>query len=170
MYCTVLLPPGVNPIAVNTHTHTHIYIYIRMSIRWLPTRRGPPAWALGVVLKPPHSKNWLCYESWSLCGPLTCFSRATTFDLPPVRIKGRRSSAGITTRYRLEGRGIEYRCGVRFSTPVQTGPGTHPAFYTVVTRSLGVKVVGAWRWPPTPTKTEVEERIKLYVYSLSGPS
>ena len=35
--CTVLLPPGVNPIAVNkyisyhiishTHTHTHTYIY-----------------------------------------------------------------------------------------------------------------------------------------------
>jgi len=30
--CTVLLPPGDNPIAVNTHTHTHTYIYIYIYI------------------------------------------------------------------------------------------------------------------------------------------
>ena len=26
--CTVILLPGDNPIAINTHTHTHTYIYI----------------------------------------------------------------------------------------------------------------------------------------------
>jgi len=36
--------------------------------------------------------------------------------------------------------------GARFSTPVQTGPGTHPASYTVSTGSfLGSKAAGAWR-------------------------
>jgi hypothetical protein len=33
-----------------------------------------------------------------------------------------------------------------FSAPVQTGPGTHPASYTVGT---GGKAAGVWRWPST---------------------
>ena len=40
---------------------------------------------------------------------------------------GRGSSVGIANRYRLDGPEIESRWGVRFSTPVQTGPGIHPA-------------------------------------------
>ena len=39
---------------------------------------------------------------------------------------GRESSAGIATRYRLDGPGIEYRWGAKFSVPAQTGPGAHP--------------------------------------------
>jgi hypothetical protein len=40
--------------------------------------------------------------------------------------------------------------GVRFSAPIQTGPGAHPASYTMGTGSFqGVKQAGAWRWPPT---------------------
>jgi len=58
---------------------------------------------------------------------------------------GRDSSVSIATRYGLDGLGIESRWGARFSAPVQTGPGTHPASYTVVTRSFpGYKVTGAW--------------------------
>jgi hypothetical protein len=56
---------------------------------------------------------------------------------------GRDSSVGIATRYGLEGPGIESRCGARFSTPVQTGPGAHPASYTMGTGSFpGVKRPG----------------------------
>jgi len=41
---------------------------------------------------------------------------------------------------------------VRFSAPVQTGPGAHPAFCTMGTGSLsGRNAAGALRWPPTPT-------------------
>jgi len=29
---------------------------------------------------------------------------------------------------------------------------------------------GAWRWPPTPSSTDVKERLELYFYSPSGPS
>jgi len=36
---------------------------------------------------------------------------------------GRGSSVGIDTRYGLDGLGIEFRLGVRFSALFQTGPG-----------------------------------------------
>ena len=39
----------------------------------------------------------------------------------------RDSSAGIATRYGLDGPRIESRGEARFSAPVQTGPGDHPA-------------------------------------------
>jgi len=49
---------------------------------------------------------------------------------------GRDSSVNIVTRYGLEFPGIESRWGVRFSTPIQTGPGDHPASCTMGTGSL----------------------------------
>jgi len=53
---------------------------------------------------------------------------------------GRDSSVGIATGYGLNGPGIEFRWGARFSAPVQTGPGAHPAWCTMGTGSFpGVK-------------------------------
>ena len=53
---------------------------------------------------------------------------------------GRDSSVGIATGYGLDGPGIESRWGTRFSAPVQTGPGVHPASCTMSTGSFpGVK-------------------------------
>ena len=50
------------------------------------------------------------------------------------------SVVSIATDYGLDGPGIESRWGARFSAPVQTGPGAHPAFCTMGTGSfLGVK-------------------------------
>jgi len=84
---------------------------------------------------------------------------------------GRDSSVGIATRYGLDSPGIESRWGKRFSAPVQTGPGAHPASYTVGTGSFpGGKAAGAWPLPPTPSSADVKERIGLYLYSPSGPS
>jgi len=61
--------------------------------------------------------------------------------------------------------------GARFSAPVQTGPGAHPASYTMGTGSLPRgKSAGAWRSLPTPISAEVEGRVELYLYSPSGPS
>jgi hypothetical protein len=57
-----------------------------------------------------------------------------------INIVGRDSSLGIATCYRLDGPGSESRWGGKFSAPVQTGPGAHPASYTMGTGSfLGVK-------------------------------
>ena len=78
---------------------------------------------------------------------------------------GRDSSVGIATRY---GQGIESRWGARFSAPVQTGPGAHPASYT---RSFpGVKLLGRGVDHPPQSSAEVKERVELYIRSLSGPS
>jgi len=60
--------------------------------------------------------------------------------------------------------------GARFSAPVQTGPGAHPASYTMGTGSFpGVKrmVRGVDHTPPS--SAEVKERVKIYLYSRYGP-
>jgi hypothetical protein len=50
------------------------------------------------------------------------------------------SSVGIASGYGLDGPGIESWWGAKFSAPVQTGTGTHPASCTMGTGSfLGVK-------------------------------
>jgi len=61
------------------------------------------------------------------------------------------SMVSIATGYRLDGPGIESQWGARFSAPVQTGPGAHPAPCTVGTGSfMWVTMAGAWCWPLTP--------------------
>jgi hypothetical protein len=53
---------------------------------------------------------------------------------------GPSSVFGIATGDGLDGPGIESQWGARFSAPVQTGPGAHPASCTMGTGSLpGVK-------------------------------
>ena len=50
------------------------------------------------------------------------------------------SVVGIAKGYGLNGPGTESRWGARFSAPVQTGPGAHPASCTMGTGSFpGVK-------------------------------
>ena len=60
--------------------------------------------------------------------------------------------------------------GKRFSEPVQTGCGAHPASYTMGTGSFsGVKRPGRGVDYPLLFSTEVKERVGLYLYSTSGP-
>ena len=55
---------------------------------------------------------------------------------------------------------------VKFSAPVQTGPGTHPASYTVITRLFpGVKWLGRGINYAPPSSAKVEERVEQYLYS-----
>jgi hypothetical protein len=56
---------------------------------------------------------------------------------------GQNSVVSIASRHGLDGPGIECWWRVRFSTPVQTSPGAHPASYTRGTESFpGVKQPG----------------------------
>ena len=50
--------------------------------------------------------------------------------------QGRDSAVGIATRYGLDSSGDRFPVEARFSAPVQTGPGIHPASYTMGTGSL----------------------------------
>jgi hypothetical protein len=60
--------------------------------------------------------------------------------------------------------------GARFSAGIQTGPGAHPASYTVGTTSFpGVKWLGRGFNHPPPSRVEVKERVELYL-SPSVPS
>jgi hypothetical protein len=79
------------------------------------------------------------------------------------------SSVGIATRYKLDGLGTESQWGLRFSAPIQTGPGAHPAFCTMglFPRS---KAAGRAVDHPPPSSVEVKERVELYLFFPSGPS
>ena len=95
----------------------------------------------------------------------------TFYEIPQniYRLMGRDSSVGIATRYGLDGPVIESRWGARFSAPVQTGPGAHPASCTMGTGSFpGVKRPRRGADHPPPSKCRGEERVGLYLYSPLG--
>ena len=61
--------------------------------------------------------------------------------------------------------------GARFSASVQTGPGVHPASYTMDIGSFpGVKRPGRGVDYPVPSTAEDKVRVELYFYSPFGPS
>ena len=82
-----------------------------------------------------HRSCWLTKTCWYLLWSIWILCR-TLWD----------SVVGIATCYGLDSPGIESWWGARFSAPIQTGPGAHPASCTTDTRSFpGVKAAGAWR-------------------------
>ena len=81
---------------------------------------------------------------------------------------GRDSLVCITTRYDAW---IESRLRARFSAPVHTGPGAHPASCTMGNGSFpGVKRPERGAIHPPTSKCRGHERVGLYLYSPSGPS
>jgi len=79
---------------------------------------------------------------------------------------GRYSSVGIATRF-----GDRILLGARYSAPVQTGPGAHPASYTFGTGSFPeVKRPGHSFDHPSPSSAKVKGRVEVYIYSPSGRS
>jgi len=74
------------------------------------------------------------------------------------------------TWYGLDSPGSNPSWGARFSAPFQTGLGSHPASYTMGTRSLlEVKRPGHGIDHPPPSRAEVKERaihIFLLLHSL----
>jgi hypothetical protein len=63
--------------------------------------------------------------------------------------------------------------GTRFSAPVQTGPGAHPASCAMGTGWVsfpGVKGPVRGVHNPPPYSTEVKDRVELYLYFHSSPS
>jgi hypothetical protein len=103
---------------------------------------------------------WLCY--WVMLVILRSY--VTTLKEP--RLLSRYSDS-----LRAGRSGDRIPVGARFSVHVHTGPGAHPASqYNGYRVFHGGKAAGAWCWPPTPSNTEVKERVELYLYSPSGPS
>jgi len=70
---------------------------------------------------------------------------------------------GIVTQCGLAAWGLN-PVGVRFSALIQTGPGSHPASYTVGTRSFpGVKQPRHGVDHPPPSNTEVKESRAIHL-------
>jgi len=75
---------------------------------------------------------------------------------------GRDNVVGITTRYGLDGPGIESLWGRDFTHPSRPALGPiQPTIQWVPGLFLGGKAAGAWRLPPTPSSAEVKERVEL---------
>ena len=84
--------------------------------------------------------------------------RQATYVRLQTQAKGRDSSVGIATCYGLDGPGIESRWGVRFSVPIQPGPGAHPVSNIVGTESFPrVKRPGRDVDHPPPSSAELKK-------------
>ena len=65
--------------------------------------------------------------------------------MPLIKVESVDGVIGIATRCGLGGPAVESRWGARFSSPIQTGSGAHPASCTKGTGSFpGVKAAGTW--------------------------
>ena len=94
-------------------------------------------------------------------------------SFPPILSYGRGpgSSVGIATELRTVRSGDRIPVKAKFSAPVQTGPGAHPATWAMGTGSFpGVKSGrGVTLTPHPPSSAVGHERVKLYLYSPCGP-
>ena len=105
----------------NLHIGNHRDVYHMMSFETI-TMREPRAWLIVRNLCEFQCDVW---------------KTPHLFYHQVLGNRGRDSPARIATRYGLKGPGIESRGGgARFFTPVQTGPGAHPAYYTMGTGSF----------------------------------
>ena len=87
-----------------------------------------------------------------------------------MTIRGPGSVVGIATGYGLDGPGIESRWGARFSAPVQTSPGAHPASCTMGTGSFpGINSGRDVTLTLHPFWCCGKERVELYLYSPYRP-
>ena len=119
--------------------------------------------------------RWI-YRNREVCCERTVISKQretgilTSYSIGYRQLAGQGSVEGKRTHYRLDGPRCESQWRARFSTPVQTGCGAHPASYTMSNGSfLGVKRPG-WGVDHPTSRAEGREWLELYVYSPTWPS
>ena len=92
-----------------------------------------------------------------------------------MRVHRIKRGPGYRSRYsdslRARRSGDRITVGARFSAPVQTAPGAHPASYTMGIGSFpGAKRPGCGVDHSPLSRAEVKERVELYFFSPSGLS
>jgi hypothetical protein len=110
-----------------------------------------------------YSVDWItCIQYYILN-----YVEAAVFNEIQTNLKSVPNSS-VTTDYAVRGSNTGEE---RFSAPVQTGPGAHPASLTMGTGSFpGVKRPGRGVHHPPLSSAKVKERVELYLYYPSRPS
>ena len=108
-----------------------------------------------VVCDEETSRMW---RPWPALGRSATGKKNTIFSNTDYFCSGRDSAVGTATLYELDGPVIESWWGARFSAPFQTGPGAHPAFYIMGTRSFpGAKRPGRGVYHPPHLAPRLKE-------------
>jgi hypothetical protein len=90
--------------------------------------------------------------------------RVGTYKYRLIGIMQLNTGTAHSVRAGRSGPGSKSRWGRDFSAPVKTKPGVQPAPAQWVPGLFpGGKAVGAWRWPPTPSSTEIKGSVELYL-------
>ena len=85
--------------------------------------------------------------------------------------EGQDSIFGIASRHRRDGLGFETYGSQIFLYPSgpAMGPTHLPIKWVLIIYSVG-RSAGAWCCVPTSSRTDVKERVELYIESPAGPS
>ena len=117
-----------------------------------------------------HS-HFLCLTNRKVTVHSHQIQHRNTYSILALGVVTFQSMSQIRSSYIYIRSGDRTPVAARFSVPVQTRPGAHPASYTMGTGSFpGVKRPGRGVEHPPPCSAEVEGRVELYHYSPSGPS
>jgi len=143
--CTVLLPKGVNPIAVNKYIVSYRIITYRIVYHI-------SSYLILYLILPYHIISYIISYAFVTCKGLYLLN-------PFVYGTILTSSSVSQSKDRIP-------VQTRYSSPVQTGPGAQPAWYTSVTASFpGVNLPDPSVDHAPPSNAEVKEGVEIYLYS-----
>ena len=185
--CTVLLPPGDNPIAVNkyiiyhTHTHTHtrtyIYIYVCVCVCHTHTRTYIYIYIYMCVCVCVCVCTLVLILSGYKTGMLLRRHLISLWNTFSQLFPGQLTIVWIRRTYRKPSHDPCKQFGDRnpmmttFSHPSRSVLGNIQGLLKLIPRLFPRrKAARAWRWLPSTSSDEVKERMELYVYAASGAS
>jgi hypothetical protein len=100
------------------------------------------------------------FQHWKILSVTSC--EMCNYNIFSVLLQtvGRDSIVDIATRYGLDGSGFEPRRRRDFPQRPERLWGPRSLLYSEYRDFPGNEVTGVWRWPPTPSSSEVKERIQ----------
>jgi hypothetical protein len=123
------------------------------------------------VINPFDSSQEQLREAYRLMGLIIIIHNCLPIFIAHPCLFGLRWRSRYSDLLRVGRSGDLIPVEARYSAPVKTSPGAHPASCKMGTGSLyRGKAAWASRWPPTPSSAKVKKRVELYVYSPAQPS
>jgi len=118
------------------------------------------------------SNVWLADSGHVLCTATWLYDKIGPSYFAQYTVRGNWNQTAISDLLRAGRSEDRIPVEAKFSAPVQTGRGVHPASYTMGTGSLsrGVKRQGSSVDHTPPSRADVKGRVELYMCSPSGTS